>query len=86
MVEQIRITDIPQAEWLAVRDALAAQGWNLSRGGGLDHVWATLRLGDLVIEMQWDNWMEGEITYTTEQAGLIEAFLPEGIRALRKTP
>lgn len=38
MVEQIRITDIPQAQWLAVRDALTAQGWNLSRGGGLDHV------------------------------------------------
>lgn len=86
MSTSISISDIPQARWIALRDHLAADGWTLTKGGGLDHAWATLCRGELLIEMEWDNWMEGEINYATEQAGLIEAVLPENIRALCKTP
>ncbi|BAP40968.1 hypothetical protein NJC40_15765 [Pseudomonas sp. 21LCFQ02] len=86
MAHLIRISDVPRARWIALRDQLAADGWTLIRGGGLDHSWATLHRGEPVIEMQWDNWTEGEITYAQEQAGLIEAQLPEDIRALPKAP
>ena len=86
MTQATRITVLAHDEWIALRDQLAANGWTLTKGGGLDHAWAALSLGKLVIEMEWDNWMEGEINYAQEQAELIEAFLPENIRALRKTP
>lgn len=84
MSKSISITDIAQDEWVALRDQLAADGWTLTKGGGLDHAWATLYRGELLIEMEWDNWMDGEINYVAEQAELIEAVLPESIRALRK--
>ena len=84
MSTAITITDIAQDDWIALRDQLAADGWTLTKGGGLDHAWAALSLGELVIEMEWDNWMEGEINYATEQAELIEAVLPAAIKALRQ--
>ncbi len=81
MHDPIRILDIAQSDWVALRDRLAEQGWTLEKGGGLDHAWATLTRGELLIEMDYDCWFEGEIAYARAQAPAIEALLPTPIPA-----
>lgn len=75
----IRIHSITHSDWIALRDHLASNGWTLSKGGGLDHSWATLRQGDLLIEMEYDRWEDGDIAYERTQAARIEALLPAGM-------
>lgn len=83
MHDPIRILDIAQSDWVALRDRLAGQGWTLEKGGGLDHAWATLTRGELLIEMDYDCWFEGEIAYARAQARAIEAVLPAPVLAKR---
>jgi hypothetical protein len=76
-MQTMTLSDIPEAQWGAFMHALAGAGWNLTKGGGLDHSWATLanELGDR-IDMEYDIWMQGGITITARSLQDVAAALP----------
>lgn len=80
------IHNIPEAQWGAFMHALAGAGWSLTKGGGLDHSWATLAndAGDR-IDMVYDIWTQGEITITAGSFNHVAAALPLGLRPLLGT-
>lgn len=74
---QITIFEIYQLDWNYLRDYLAGEGWAIERGGGLDHSWAKLSKGDLRISMEYDIWVEGEVSFDESQKVEILAALPK---------
>ena len=77
------LSNIPEAQWGDFMHALAGAGWTLTKGGGLDHSWATLvnDAGDR-IDMEYDVWMQGNIKITAADFTPIAAALPLTLRAL----
>ena len=77
------LSDIPEAQWGDFMHALAGAGWSLTKGGGLDHSWATLvnEAGDLIV-MEYDIWMQGGIKITAADFSPIAAALPPNLRPM----
>ncbi len=82
MTDALILADLPEADWLALRDALVDAGWAMEKGGGLDHAWAILRQGELRIDMQWDRWEQGEVHGARGQVERIAAALPDPLRPM----
>ncbi|MCR6499476.1 hypothetical protein MUO32_10565 [Shinella sp. CPCC 101442] len=70
------VSDIRKDDWFSLRDYLGGHGWDLSKGGGLDHSWATLRKGQLQINMEYDAWAGGEISFPASQKAMVCDELP----------
>lgn len=71
------VEGIPDGDWQSLRDQLAAEGWTLQRGGGLDHSWARLSKDALEIHMEYDIWREGWVGFPSRRKADILAALPD---------
>ena len=82
-MQTLTLSNIPEAQWGDFMHALAGAGWSLTKGGGLDHSWATLAndAGDR-IDMEYDIWMQGDITITAHSLNEVAAPLPLDLRRL----
>lgn len=75
--------NIPEAQWGAFMHALAGAGWALTKGGGLDHSWATLSsTTGSQVNMVYDIWMQGEITIAAEDLDDVASALPAHLRTM----
>lgn len=82
-MQTMTFDNIPEAQWGAFMHALAGAGWALTKGGGLDHSWATLTNdAGSQIDMVYDIWMQGEITITADDLEKVTAALPADLRGL----
>ncbi|QEI06533.1 hypothetical protein FXN63_12345 [Pigmentiphaga aceris] len=82
-MDTLTLDNIPEAQWGAFMHALAGAGWTLTKGGGLDHSWATLtNAAGSQIDMVYDIWMQGEITITSADLDEVSAALPVDLRKL----
>lgn len=82
-MQTITLHGIPEAQWGAFMHALAGAGWTLTKGGGLDHSWATLNNDSgSQIDMEFDIWTQGEITITADDLGDVALALPADLRPM----
>jgi len=82
-MQTLTFDNIPEDQWGAFMHALAAAGWTLTKGGGLDHSWARLNnVAGSQIDMVYDIWMQGEITITASDLDEIATALPASLRKL----
>lgn len=81
MVRYLCLSAIPEPCWRALVAALAAKGWSLRKGGGLDFSWAVLDRNDIQIRMECDIWCDGEMTFPSASAALIKASLDPDLSA-----
>ncbi len=63
ILDQVCLSDISEEIWRAAIDALAAAGWSLRKGGGLDFSWAVLDRDGMRIDMEYHIWVEGEMAF-----------------------
>ena len=76
--EQICIEDIHPDDWSYLRNIfLPAFGWQpCKKAGGLDHAYGLLKKGTLTIEMEYETWSAGWLTFARRDAAAILAELP----------
>ncbi|MFT2214941.1 hypothetical protein ACLJYM_24190 [Rhizobium giardinii] len=70
------VSGISEESWRAVIEALAAAGWSVRKGGGLDFSWAALDRDGVRIDMRYDAWQEGEMAFVKAYASTIRGDLP----------
>lgn len=73
----MKIEDIPTATFNRISDELAAKGWKVIEeyngfDAWVDYGLLVLRKDDLIIRMEWDNWMEGSIEGPEERVREIQ--------------
>ncbi|PDV89863.1 hypothetical protein CO652_00055 [Rhizobium sp. H4] len=76
MVDQISLSGLSEESWRAVIEALAAAGWSVRNGGGLDFSWAAVERDGMRIDMEYDAWQEGEMVFAKADASIISGDLP----------
>lgn len=81
MIDQTLVTDIPEETWRSVIAGLSAAGWSVQVGGGLDFSWALLTFDEMRIDMEYDIWREGEMTFATVHGPEIKAALSSDLIA-----
>ncbi|MDO9416331.1 hypothetical protein [Pararhizobium sp.] len=81
MSDAICLTGIPEECWRAAIAALAADGWSLRKGGGLDFSRAVLERDGMNIKMEYDIWSDGEMVFASVDTPKIRAALPAHLLA-----
>ena len=81
MIDQTLLTDIPEETWRSVIAGLSAAGWSVQLGGGLDFSWASLTFDEMRINMEYDIWREGEMTFATVHGPKIKGALSSDLLA-----
>ena len=77
--EIIWVSDIREQDWYHLRDRLLPEsGWQLRKGGGIDHSWGELHKGSLTLKMEYDIWSNGDLKFARSDQEAILAALPEG--------
>ncbi len=76
MSDQTCLSGISEESWRAVVEVLAAAGWSLRKGGGLDFSWAVLEREGMRIDMEYDIWQDGDMVFAKTDASAIRADLP----------
>ena len=76
MCDRIWLSGISEESWRAVIEALAAAGWSVRKGGGLDFSWAVLDRDGMRVDMEYDAWREGEMAFARADALTICGDLP----------
>ena len=82
MIDQTLVTDIPEETWRSVIAGLSAAGWSVQIGGGLDFSWALLTFDEMRIDMEYDIWLGGEMTFATVHGLKINGALSSDLLAL----
>ncbi|AJC80646.1 hypothetical protein IE4803_CH03479 [Rhizobium etli bv. phaseoli str. IE4803] len=81
MVDQISLSGLSEESWRAVIEALAAAGWSVRKGGGLDFSWAAVERDGMRIGMEYDAWQEGEMVFAKADVSIISGDLPAQLLA-----
>jgi hypothetical protein len=81
VIEQTLVTDISEETWRSVIAGLSAAGWSVQIGGGLDFSWALLAFDEMRIDMEYDIWREGEMTFATVHGPKIKGALSTDLLA-----
>ncbi|MBB5538981.1 hypothetical protein [Rhizobium giardinii] len=84
MSDRICLSGMSEESWRAVIEALAAAGWSVRKGGGLDFSWAALDRVGMRIDMEYDAWQEGEMAFAKADAPTISGDLPTQLIAKLK--
>ena len=82
MSDQTCISNIPEEIWRAAIAALKAGGWTAQIGGGLDFSWALLTRDGMRIDMEYDIWCDGEMSFATADAPIIRSAVSSDVFAL----
>ena len=82
MSDQTRLSGLSEELWRSVIAELKAAGWSVQIGGGLDFSWALMTREAMRIDMEYDNWVGGEMAFDAIHADAIRADLKHEVSAI----